>query len=484
MKDFVKKIEKTIFRHNMLDSGDRVLVAVSGGPDSVVLLDVLDRLKETFSLELVVAHFDHCLRPDDDERETRFVAALAASKNMPFFTQKTLSPLEKNGMSLEEAARDRRYEFLAHAKEVHEAHKIALGHTLDDQAETVIMRLLRGSGPAGLSGIPPVRNHHIIRPLIGVVRQEILDYIARRDLRYITDPSNLEKQHLRNRIRLDLLPQLKTYQPRIVEILGQTAGIMRDETRWMETESEKWIKRHVEAHETGKYSVPLKAFGELAAALQNQIIRQIIRRVQGGLRRINLRHIEAVKRLVQGRPQASLDLPNNVFVKKTYDTLVFGKNREKPDPKEIKGFQYVLDGPGVFDLDAIPCTVTLEGIKGKALLPGDNASPWVAYLDADRAEYPLIIRSFVPGDRFVPLGMTGHKKVKDFFMDRKIPCRVRRHLPLLCRGENPIWICGLRLDDRFKVGPKTKNTIRVSLNFSAETLPDAFPQPSSRAVLK
>jgi len=262
----------------------------------VVLLDVLDRLKESFSLDLVVAHFDHSLRPDDDDRETRFVASLAASKNLPFVTQKALSP-GKSGMSLEEEA-----------------------------------------------------------------------------LQHITDPSNFEKHHLRNRIRLELLPQLKTYQPRIVEILGQTAGIMRDETRWMETEAEDWIKAHVEVFKTGTHSVPVKAFGELAAALQSQVLRQIIKGVQGELRRISLRHIEAIKGLVQGRPQASLDLPNNVFVKKTYETLIFSKNREKQEPKKTKRFQYVLDGPGVFNLDAISCTVTIEEIKGKAPLPGENAS--------------------------------------------------------------------------------------------------------------
>lgn len=474
MNDLVKKIEQTISRYSMLEYGNRVLVAVSGGPDSVVLLDVLDQLKDAFSLDLVVAHFDHSLRPNDDERETRFVASLAVSKNLPFETQKALSPPGKNVMSLEEAARERRYEFLGHAKKTHGAQKIALGHTLDDQAETVIMRLLRGSGPAGLSGIPPVRNHDIIRPLIEVTRREIEGYITRQKLQHITDPSNLEKHHLRNRIRLDLLPQLKTYQPRIVEILGQTAGIMRDETRWMETEAEEWIKGHVEVFETGKHSVPLKAFGELVAALQNQVIRQIIKRVEGGLRRISVRHIEAIKRLMQGRPQASLDLPHSVLVKRTYETLTFGKNEGEQNAKGIKGFQYVLEGPGVFDLDAISCTVTLEEINGKALLPGDNASPWVVHLNADRIQYPLMIRSFLPGDRFVPLGMTGHKKVKDFFMDQKIPSRVRRRLPLLCQGENPIWVCGLRLDDRFKVGPKTKHVVQVSFAFSAETSPGGF----------
>ncbi len=466
----LKKIEQTISRYNMLEYGNRVLVAVSGGPDSVVLLDVLDRLKETFSLDLVVAHFDHSLRPEDDERETRFVDSLAVSKNLPFVTRKAPSSPGESGKSPEEEARDARYAFLDHAGNAHGAQKIALGHTLDDQAETVIMRLLRGSGPAGLSGIPPVRNHQIIRPLIEITRREIEDYIARRDLRYVTDPSNFEKHHLRNRIRLDLLPQLKTYQPRIVEILGQTAGIMRDETRWMVTEAERWTKGHVEVSGAEGYSVPLKAFGDLAAALQNQVIRQIIKGVQGGLRRVSLRHIEAIKGLSMGKPQATLNLPNGILVKKSYETLLFMKNKDKREDAENGGFHYLLDAPGVFNLDAIPCTVTVEEVKIEDVSQVDSSSPWVACFDAARIEYPLIFRNFLPGDRFVPLGMTGHKKVQDFFVDRKIPSGTRKRLPLLCSGKDPIWVCGLRIDNRFKVCPETEKVLRVSLSFPAETL--------------
>ncbi len=474
MKDFVRKIEKTISRYEMLDAGDRILVAVSGGPDSVVLLDVLDRLKKTLSLELVVAHFDHRLRPDDDDRETRFVASLAAMRNLPFVTRKALSPLGKNGISLEEAARDRRYEFLNDARKTHGLQKIALGHTLDDQAETVIMRLLRGSGPAGLSGIPPVRDRTVIRPLIEVTRQEVEDYMARRMLPHITDPSNLERQYLRNRIRLDLLPQLKTYQPRILEILGQTAGIMRDDARWMETEAEEWIKGHVEVLKTVAHCVPVKAFRKLAAPLQNQVIRQVIKGVQGGLRRIGLKHIDAVKGLLEGRPQAYLNLPGGVLVQKTYETLVFTKGRKKPVGEKHKGYEYLLNGPGVISLDAISCRVTIQEIEAKSLLPADKESPWCAHLDADRIEYPLMIRSFVPGDRFVPLGMTGHKKVKDFFVDLKIPSHIRKSFPLLCHENGIIWVCGLRIDESFKVGPKTKKVVRVSLDFYQGPLADFF----------
>ena len=469
VKDIIKRIERTISRFNMLDYGDRVLVAVSGGPDSVVLLDVLNRLKDALSLTLVVAHFNHGLRPRDDAAETRFTATLADAMDLPFVTEKALTPPGGNGMSLEEEARDLRYEFLHGAKTAHGAQKIALGHTLDDQAETVLMRLLRGSGIRGLSGIPPVRHPDIIRPLIEVTRREIEGYLVHRNLKHITDPSNLEKQHFRNRIRLELLPQLKTYQPEIVRILGQTAEIMRNEDRWMEKEAMGWIEGAVTVSETGDQSLPLEAFAKLAPALQSRVIRRIISRLLGGLRRIHLRHIDAVKSLTRGRPQKRLNLPNGIRVIRTYDTLLFTQQSEK----KHKGFHITLGGPGVFSIDAVPCTVTIEELETKKTIPEiKDLSPWIAHLDGDRITYPLVMRCFAPGDRFVPLGMTGHKKLKDFFVDQKIPIHVRKRIPLLCRGEDLVWVCGLRLDERFKVRPETKRTVRVTLALSSRPLRD------------
>lgn len=472
MKDLIQKIEKTIHRYNMIEYGARVLVAVSGGADSVVLLDLLKRLQGIFSLDLVVAHFDHGLRPRDDETETRFVASLAASMDLAFVTEKCQSPLANRGKSLEEAARDQRYAFLHRVKTSCAAQTIALGHTLDDQAETVMMRLLRGSGPAGLSGIPPVRDPGIVRPLIEVTRKDIEAYIDQRDLQHMTDPSNLEKRYLRNRIRWELLPLLETYQPRIAQILGQTAEIMREETRWMEEEADRWIDLHVENHQPDTQTLSLKSLEELAPALQNRVIRQVIRRVQGGLRRIQMRHVSSVKSLAKGRPQARLNLPKGVLVKRAYDVLLFTKKRDKSENREKDGFYVVLKGPGVFRLNKLRCTVTIDELERGMLPTVKNNSPWVAHLDRDSITYPLVMRHAVPGDRFVPLGMTGHKKIKDFFVDEKIPSRVRKSLPLLCRGKDLVWVCGLRIDERFKVQLKTKKVIRVTLSFSGGPLAD------------
>ncbi len=472
MDAFIKKVDKTISRHGMIIHGSRILVAVSGGPDSAVLLDVLVRLKERFSLELVVAHFDHGLRPADDDRETRFVAGVADTAGLPFVTEKAAFTPDRKGSSPEEAARDQRYAFLDRAKRAHSAQSIALGHTLDDQAETVLMRLLRGSGSLGLSGIPPIREPGIIRPLIDVTRGEIESYIARRELAYVTDPSNLEKRHLRNRIRLELVPQLKTYQPRIVRILGQTADILREETNWMENEANKWIAAHVKTDQTNVLGLPLRELAQQAHALQSRIIRQVIERVQGNLRRIQLSHIEAVKRLLKGQPQATCDLPNGIVVRRSYDTLYFSKRREglKTDQKE-NGYSAILNGEGVFKLEPFPCTVTVMEWDKEEIPTLLNSSPWVAHLDSDRISFPLILRNSRPGDRFIPLGMTGHKKLKDFFVDRKIPSHVRKSLPLLCLGSKLVWVCGLRLDDRYKVRPETKKVVRISFSFSE---PGAF----------
>ncbi len=224
VKKIVKKVENTITGYRMLERGDRVIVAVSGGADSVCLLDILFTLKEILGIELVVAHFDHGLRPDEDEYETDFVKSLAESFDCNFTTKKTARSLTPGSASLEEKARDIRYRFLNEVKAQFSAQKIATGHNLNDQAETVLMRLLRGSGSSGLSGIPPVRDTHIIRPLIEVTRNEIESYLSSKGLRHITDSSNFETKHLRNEIRLNLLPQLEKYQPKIVEILAAPPG--------------------------------------------------------------------------------------------------------------------------------------------------------------------------------------------------------------------------------------------------------------------
>jgi len=468
VKKIVKKVENTIIGYRMLERGDRVIVAVSGGADSVCLLDILFTLKEILGIELVVAHFDHGLRPDEDEYETDFVKSLAESFDCNFTTKKAARSIKPGRASLEEKARDIRYRFLNKVKAQFSAQKIATGHNLNDQAETVLMRLLRGSGPSGLSGIPPVRDTHIIRPLIEVTRNEIESYLSGKRLSHITDSSNFETRHLRNEIRLNLLPQLEKYQPKIVEILGRTARITREENIWLEGKAERWIKKWAETGSGNEIVLPLSRFKGLPEPLKNHVLRQALKTTAGSLRRISLRNIDAIKLVAEGsKPQAEITLPNILAVKREYDRLIFLKSK----PEIPERFCYIMDGPGAFDLETLGCTLKLEEVERKTLAKLTTAS-WTACLDADLITYPLMLRNFRAGDRFVPLGMTGHKKLKSLFIDMKIPSHVREQIPILTQENEPIWVCGLRIDDRFKVTSTTKRVLKITFDAQNSTLHD------------
>ncbi len=465
----VKKVEKTISKYRMIDRGDRLIVAVSGGADSVCLLDILHRLKDVLRLTLIVAHFDHGLRPDADAYETQFVEALASSLHLDVVTKKADPGIRPESASLEERARDARYRFLMNVQKEWAAQKIVTGHTLNDQAETVLMRLLRGSGPPGLSGIHPVRENCVIRPLLEVTRSEIESYLGQRRLQYVTDASNFEFRHLRNEIRLNLIPQLETYQPRIVELLGRTAEIMGEENRWFDAQAETWIKKEAETASNNDIIIPLSRFTDLPEPLKNHVVRQALKMVNGSLRRISLLHIEAIKRLATGRrPQARVTLPDTLRVRRVYERLVFSRSIETSER-----FCCFIERPGSFDLDVMGCSLVLEELD-RAAISDLKTQPWTACLDAGRITFPLMLRNFRPGDRFVPIGMTGHKKLKDFFVDMKVPSDIRSRIPILTQGNQPIWVCGLRIDDRFKVTSSTRKVLRVTFDAYGTALRDVL----------
>ena len=443
----------------MIDPGDLLIVAVSGGADSVCLLDILHELREEFGIKLIVAHYDHGLRQSEDESETRFVDRLAASMALPFETEKGSLLKAGSTASIEEKAREARYKFFEKIRAKSNAQKIATGHTLNDQAETVLMRFLRGSGPSGLAGIPPIRDDVIIRPLIEVKRKEIESYLKARELTYVTDSSNIETRYLRNKIRLELLPLLLDYQPRLVEQLGQLSTILRDENDYLEKEARNWVKKEAEITTAEEVLVPVSSFVKLPQPVRNRVTRSLLMKIRKNLRRIDQGHIKSVYGLALNKnPQGRIHLPDGLTVKKTYDRLAFTTS-ERPKPGD---FSYALEGPGTFFLERISCSISLVEIKGGVdFKRGDSTR--TAYLDADKLLYPLVVRNFRPGDRFVPLGMKGHKKIKDFFIDLKIPSGTRSLIPILVSQGTPVWVCGYRIDERVKVTPETRKVLDVTI---------------------
>jgi tRNA(Ile)-lysidine synthase len=453
----LQKVKQTIVRHRMISDGDCVLVAVSGGPDSVCLLHILHELKDELHIHLVVAHFDHGLRPAEDDSETAFVRGLAESLKLPFQTAKGHLLEKKTHGSREETARNARYAFLETVMKKHKAQKIALGHNLNDQAETILMRLLRGSGPSGLTGIPPCRDGSIIRPLIAIERPEIENYLKAKQLASVTDSSNLKTDYLRNKIRLELMPLLEEQQPRLAHLLSQTAEILRDEDDYLEGIVEAWLKSNMELPSPHTFRVSITSFLALPVALRRRVIRNVIGKVKKDLRRITWDHVEAIQRLVQAeKPQATLNLPGRLTVNRTYGHLIFSNSvKKKPRP-----FRYTLNGPGTYDLDQIGRRLTVEEIENRKGLRL-RGSGWTAFLDAEKLHFPLTLRTFKSGDRFIPFGMKGHKKLKDFFVDLKVPLEERYSTPILCCDDKIAWVCGFRIDDRFKVTAETKKVMKL-----------------------
>jgi len=366
---------------------------------------------------------------------------------------------EGGGASWEEKARDARYAFLQAVREKHRAQKIAVGHTLDDQAETVLMRLLRGSGPTGLAGIPPCRDRTVIRPLLETRRIEIEAYAEARALRYVTDSTNIQTAYLRNRIRLELIPALQTYQPRLIEHLGRLASVLRNDSEYLEASAQAWIERETQGNPDDKLSISIPAFLRCPEPIRRRVTRRLLIQVKKTHRRVGQSHIASVVALARGdRPQGTLSLPQGIRVSRVYDRLILTKRaQEKP-----RQFQVSLEGPGEFYLEEAGRRVTIEEIRGDFQLNFSDLT-WVGYLDADKAPFPLILRSPKPGDRFMPLGMAGHRKLKDFFIDLKVPSEERARTPILVWGITIICICGHRIDERFKVTPRTERILKITM---------------------
>jgi tRNA(Ile)-lysidine synthase len=454
-----KKVLSSILKHRMIRSGDKVVVGVSGGPDSVCLLNIMYQLRTRLKIGLIVAHLDHGLRPGEDEKETELVARLARELDLTFAWERVTQLAKVHRASLEERAREIRYGFFERVLREHHAQKLAIGHNMNDQAETVLMHILRGTGLAGLSGIPPIRGDHFIRPLLGTTRQEIQAYLRERHLPYMIDSSNLEKRYLRNKIRLDLIPALLPYQPRLVEHLHDLSSLSREENRYMDREAETCLKTVILNSSEHSLRISLAAFKSLPTPLQYRIIRKAIKMVKGNLRRIDLGHIKAVDDLVKSsRPQIELDLPENLIVKKEYERLSVSLGPETQNDD----FSYPIEGLGRFQLGQINMAITCEEH------PGDDfgeysPSPWEECFDLDILKWPLILRNYRAGDRFMPLGLNGFKKLKDVFIDNKIPSRERRKIPILESCGDIMWVCGIRIDERYRVRGGTKRILRCKI---------------------
>jgi tRNA(Ile)-lysidine synthase len=450
----LSRVKKTIEKYKMLRPGDRVVAGVSGGADSICLLHILLQLREC-STDIIVAHLDHGIRGKEAKRDLLFVKRTALSLGLKFEPGEADVPRFKkeSNMTLEEAARVLRYRFLEETRRKFGADKIATAHTLDDQAETVLMRLMRGSGARGLSGIPPVSKGVIIRPLIETTRQEIEKYLESKGIGWIEDSTNKLRTIQRNRIRLDLIPELETYNPRIKETLSRTSDLMRIEEDYIDREAKKNFARifALGAHEL---KGDLKRFRRIHQALRLSILRLAIEELYKGLKNVTSLHLlSADEYLMSGAASGEIEFPDGIVIAKGYDTFLVTSRSGLE-----RRFSYTIDAPGKWSFPEFD--VDIENVTAVTL---EEEREDVAYLDSGKVEFPIEIRSPKAGDRFIPLGMKGEKKLKNFFVDEKIPRFERYGVPIFTSKGEIFWVGGMRIDDRFKVRRKGKKALKLSL---------------------
>jgi len=473
----LRTVKQTIKTYGMLKPKDSVLIGVSGGPDSVALFHLLLTFAPRFSLRLGVAHLNHCLRQDDSDKDAEFVASLAGRFGLPCYIHKinVRKYQIENKLSLEEAARRVRHGFLNHVAEKNRFNKIALGHHFDDNAELVLMNLFRGSGPLGISAIPPVRNGKIIRPLLQSNRSEIITFLDQNGLKYISDPSNRDTRFLRNRIRHDLIPLLKTsYNPKISQSLNRLASIIRSEEEWIEGVIHPLFEKAALSIQDGRIALSVSILNGIHLAAQRRIIRKAISKIKGDLRRIRLTHIDsAINLLEYGPDHGNIDLPDGIRIQRKGDVILFFREKsplrnmdEKSERAEMLPFEYPIKKPESLFIKEINAHIKFTEMGKKDLPDLCGTGQNTGFFDRDALSFPLVLRNFRHGDRFTPLGMTGTQKIKKFFIDKKVPRKERTRCPiLLCRGKI-IWVAGYRIDESVKVKSSTKNVLKIELSLA------------------
>lgn len=455
---FLPAVRRFVLGEELFETGSRVLVAVSGGPDSVALLQALTRIGPDWNLRLGVAHFNHGLRGEESRKDSEFVAELARGLDLPFHAgEGDVRGLAKaKRVSLQMAARQARLDFLESVRRGHRYDVIALGHTADDQVELFFLRLLRGAGSEGIKGMWP-GNRGLVRPLLAVGKGVVLAWLDQEKLPYREDLSNLSRNYLRNRVRLDLVPLLeRDYNPRLKAAVWRLMAFLQEDERSLaDAVDQAWNAAGTRVTpDCAVISIPRLL--ALSPALQARLLRRTL----GGF----LAHQEITSDQVQNL----LDLARG---EKSGGLISFGSCQVARAGQELHFFSplpplpapqpMLLQDPGLLESED---GWRLEArFLSKPLPSSRPESPGLAWVDMDRVSWPLGLRRVLPGDRFWTEGARV-KKMQDLLVDAKIPRWLRPHLPLVVSRGRVIWIPGLRLADPVKVTPKTSRTLELALS--------------------
>lgn len=461
---FVQRTHRFILQHQMIRPGETVLVGVSGGVDSLTLLYVLHALHHQLNCHLHVAHLDHSFRADSAV-DADFVSVHARHLGLPISCARIDVPqlMQQQKLSAEAAARRSRYQFYECVSDRIGATKIALGHHRGDGAETILINLLRGAGMSGLKGILPMREGKFIRPLLDFSRQEIEEFAAQLGLQPRHDSTNRQLNHLRNRIRLELIPFLEqSYNSNLQNVLNQTAGLLRTESDYLDVlASEAFQACQVESRLPDTVVLDRDMFRQYHLALRRRILRIAIGEVSREVRDFYFNHFESILKLIDGQsPNVSLRLPSGWEVRRAYNQIIF----QRVTNVEFE-FDYEIAVPGYTDLPVLNAEMTTTVEKWPMSHTEEDKLPdgkFQAVFDLDRLQLPLKLRNRRDGDRFQPFGMRGSKKLKDLLIDAKVPRHERDRVPILVSGNQILWVVGHRTGESFKIRAETKHCLHFT----------------------
>lgn len=460
----IQQVAEQIKKHSMVTGGETVVVGVSGGPDSVALLHILYRLKESLNIRLVVAHLNHCFRGAEAEADAGYVRELAGQLKLEAYVESRDVPAYsvERGISAQVAAREVRYGFLSEVAVRTGAAKVALGHHADDQAETILLHLIRGTGTGGLRGMLPVRDEFFIRPLLTVRRRDIEAYCRHHGLAVRYDSSNTQTKYLRNRVRLELAPLLeKNYNPNWVETVNRLGEILREEDDYLEQQADRYYRRIKQG--PGDSTVYLNRERLLAcpAALRRRVIRKAWSELCGDSGDLEFKHIDKVLEIIKGGGgRRQFALPRGVIFISGYGLVELTLDHKN---EGVPFYQYCLKVPGVTTIPETGVSIGARVIPAHEAGDPSSLDPCEALLDFDRLTHPLVVRRRLNGDRFEPLGLEGSVKLKKFFIDHKVPRQYRDYIPLVASGSDIVWVAGLRPGERWKVTEQTTTCLRLHI---------------------
>jgi tRNA(Ile)-lysidine synthase len=462
--ELLDQVRTTIARHALASASTRVVVALSGGPDSVALTHLLRSLAETGELELVgLAHFNHQLREAADG-DARFCQDVARDLGLPLMLERAdvAGYARRKRHSLEDAAHELRYEFLTRARVHFRADAIALGHTRDDQAETFLLRLIRGAGARGLAGMHP-RRDRFIRPLLDCRRGDLCGYLEAARIRFVRDASNDDVEIPRNRVRAELLPLLEArFNPRMIEVLADEAEIAREEWQCLQTSAAALLSAACRREDDALWC-DAGMIERAPVAIARLALQQAMAEVAGG-KPVGLRQVTAALEIVRSEAGV-IDAPGHRLERHGSDVVLRGRLGRAAASPVVPAFSYLLPVPGEVKVPEAKCSVSASTAVSAREAIGEPVTDGLTHLvPLDRCSGPFAVRNRRTGDWFRPPGLGGRKKLQDFFVDRKVPRARRDAVPLVVdERDRIVWVAGHSADAEFLVQDPAQAVIILRL---------------------